>query len=376
MPDSLLEEYIVQHIAASPDPVIPFSWHGGEPTVLGLDYFRRIVAHQARHRPAGRRIVNGVQTNGILLDEAWCRFLAAEGFGVGLSLDGPPDLHDCYRVDRGQQPTHARVMRAYRLLRQHGVGCDILCVVHARNVRHPKSVYRFFKEIGARYVGFLPLVTREGEQGEGVSSETVPADAYGAFLCTIFDEWRTQDVGRIAVQVFEEAGRAARGLEPTLCVFRQTCGDVPVIERTGDFYSCDHFVDPTHRLGNIRDTPLVELLESAPQRAFGHAKLDCLPRCCRVCEVRAMCNGGCPKDRFTRSAEGEEGLNYLCAGLKRFFTHSLPHLRQLASPRSGSEPGEGGAPASAQDAPASPAAGRNDPCPCGSGRKYKKCCGR
>lgn len=375
MPDGLLEDYIVQHIEASPGPVVNFSWHGGEPTVLGLDYFRRIVALQRKHEPSGVRISNGMQTNGVLLDEEWCRFLSAEHFSVGLSLDGPQELHDRYRVTRGQRPSHKQTMRGFKLLRRAKIPCDILCVVNDHNVQYPTQVYRFFKEIGGRYLGFLPAVEQmPGAQG-GVSPHSVPAEAFGAFLCTIFDEWVRTDIGRIAVQIFEEAARPVRGLDHSLCVFRETCGEIPVVEHNGDFFSCDHFVDEQHRLGNIRETPLVELLESPAQRAFGQAKLDALPSCCLTCEVRAMCNGGCPKDRFSRTPEGEEGLSYLCAGYKRFFTHSLPAILKLASPWSaGLSPEQLMQLVRSPDGTTVPGAGRNDACPCGSGRKYKKCC--
>jgi len=331
MPDDILEEYIVQHINASPEPVIRFSWHGGEPTVLGLDYFRKIVALQRKHQPPNQRIANGMQTNGTLLDEDWCRFFAKEGFAVGLSLDGPQEMHDLYRVTKDQKPTFEQTMRGYKLLQKHQVYCDILCVVNAQNVRHPSQVYRFFKQIEAPYVTFLPMVEPQPDAENGVSQLTVPADAWGDFLCTIFDEWRDQDIGQIKVQIFEEAARTAFDQEHSLCIFRPICGDIPVVEHNGDFYSCDHFVDAEHCLGNIRETPLVELLESPAQRAFGEAKLDTLPRYCRTCEVRAMCNGECPKNRFIRTPDGEEGLNYLCAGYKRFFTHSLPFVAEVAA---------------------------------------------
>ena len=366
MPDGLLEEYIVQHLDASPGPAVNFSWHGGEPTILGLDYFRRIVALQRKHQPPGLRVANGMQTNGYLLDEDWCRFLSAEGFSVGLSLDGPEDLHDGYRVTKGGKPTHTQAVRAFRLLRRHGIPCDVLCVLHDRNVGHPTSVYRFLKDMGARYISFLPIV--EPMPDGTVGPHTVAADAYGAFLCAVFDEWVRQDVGRIAVQIFEEATRPARRMDHSLCIFRRTCGDIPVVEHNGDFYCCDHYVDSPHRLGNIRQTPLVELLESPAQRAFGQAKLDTLPRYCLTCEVRAMCNGGCPKDRFIRTPDGEEGLNYLCAGYKTFFNHCLPYTLELASPGTASPP------PARLDRHTSTLASRNDPCPCGSGRKYKKCC--
>jgi len=374
MPDDILEEYIVQHINASPDQVIRFSWHGGEPTVLGLDYFQRIVALQRKHQPPGRRIINGIQTNGTLLDESWCRFFAAEGFAVGLSLDGPQGMHDRYRVTKGQKPTHEQAMRGWRLLRYHRIPCDVLCVVHARNVQHPIQVYRFFKRIKASYVGFLPLVEPQPDAEGGVSSRTVTGRALGAFLCTIFDEWVRQDIGRVKVQIFEEAARTALGQEHALCVFRKTCGEILVIEHNGDLFSCDHFVNMQHRLGNIRETPLVELLESPAQRAFGRAKVDTLPRYCQECEVLAMCHGGCPKDRILKTPDGEAGLNYLCEGYRRFFNHCRPFLADVAALWRRQPLERFIQKARAAGLRASSNTGRNDPCPCGSGRKYKKCC--
>lgn len=331
MPDIILEEYIVQHIEASTESVIRFSWHGGEPTVLGLDYFRNIVALQRRHQPDNRIIANGIQTNGTLLDEEWCRFLAAEDFAVGLSLDGPQKLHDRYRLTKGRKPTFKQAMHGYELLRKHQIYTDILCVVNAYNVRYPSQVYRFFKQIKAPYVSFLPLVEPQPGSEGGVSSRTVPAEAFGDFLCTIFDEWISQDIGRIKIQIFEEAARTAFDQDHSLCIFRETCGDIPVIEHNGDFFSCDHFVDPGYCLGNIIETPFVELLESPKQRAFGQAKLDTLAGCCQACEVRTMCNGGCPKNRFLRTQDGETGLNYLCAGYKHFFTHCQPFVAEVAA---------------------------------------------
>jgi uncharacterized protein len=375
MKDDVLEEYIVQQIGASSEGAITFAWHGGEPTLLGLDYFRRIVALQRKHRPPGRSIVNGMQTNGTLLDEEWGRFLAAEGFLLGLSLDGPQALHDGYRVAKGDGPTHRQVMRAYRMLRRHRVPCDILCVVHAENVRHPVPVYRFFKEIGAEYLGLLPLVERSPDGEGGVSDRTVPAGALGAFLCTIFDEWVRNDIGRITVQMFDEAIRACAGQSHSLCIFRKTCGDVPVVEHNGDFYSCDHFVDDEHRLGNILETPLPDLLESPEQRAFGQAKWSALPRQCRECDVRFMCHGGCPKDRILRTPDGEPVLNWLCAGFMRFFGHVRPYASTLIDLRRAKQGPERMMQAvRAADAQAFPKTGRNEPCPCGSGRKYRRCC--
>ena len=374
MADDVLEQYIVQHIEACPDEVIRFSWHGGEPLMLGLDYFRKIVALQRKYQPPNQRIANGIQTNGTLLNEQWCRLLAAEGFAVGLSLDGPKEMHDRYRVTKDGRPTHEQAMRGYRLLQQHRVYTDILCVVNADNVQHPAEVYRFFKQIEAPYVSFLPLVEWRADTETGVSPLTVPAQAWGDFPCTIFDEWVSGDIGRIKVQIFEEAARTAFGQEHSLCIFRPTCGDIPVVEHNGDFYLCDHFVDVEHRLGNILQMPLVELLESPAQKAFGQAKLETLPQVCLACDVRAMCNGECPKNRFCRTREGEAGLNYLCAGYKQFFTHCRPFVSQVSAqwrqqslehripaiPSKNTQPSSG--------------PGRNDPCPCGSGLKYKKCC--
>jgi uncharacterized protein len=260
-------------------------------------------------------------------------------------------------LTKDKKSTFEDTMRGYRLLRQHGVNCDILCVVNAHNVQYPTEVYRFFKAIEAPYVSFLPMVERQAktESGEshstlpaeaerganrrtvsteaerGVSNTTMSPEAWGDFLCAIFDEWVEKDVGKIKVQIFEEATRTAFDQEHSLCIFRPACGDIPVIEHNGDFFSCDHFVDVEHRLGNIMETPLVGLLESSAQRAFGQAKLDTLPRYCLECEVRSMCNGECPKNRFIQTPDGEPGLNYLCAGYKRFFTHCMPFVQEVAT---------------------------------------------
>ncbi len=366
MTEDLLEQYILQHFEAAPGPEVSFSWHGGEPTTRGLDFFQRAVGLQQKHKPAGWRVHNGIQTNGILLDENWARFLASEAFSVGLSIDGPAELHDPYRISRGGEPTHKKVMRAWDLLRKTDVHTDILCVVHSLNVHSPLSVYRFFREIGGRYVGFLPVVEHSQETAAGVTVHTPSADDYGAFLCKIFDEWIVRDAGRITVQTFEEASRPLLGLEHSLCVFRETCGQIPVLEHNGDFFPCDHFVDREHRLGNIVETPLSQLIDSRALRNFGEAKRDALPRYCRECDVLDMCNGGCPKYRFIQTPDGEPGLNYLCAGLKSFFLHSRTPLTGLIARQKESAPRVRLAPTKA---------GRNDLCPCGSGRKFKKCCG-
>lgn len=369
MSEELLEKYIIQHINASTEPVITFSWHGGEPTILGLDYFRTLVRLQRRHKPANRKIFNGIQTNGTLLDEAWCRFLKAEGFAVGISIDGPEELHNINRVSKAQNPTFAQTLRGYSLLQKYGISCEILCVVNAQNVDYPLDIYRMFKQLGAKYISFLPLV-EPPDGNRSIRQLSMPAEAFADFLIAVFDEWLSQDIGQVKVQIFEEAARTAFGQEHTLCIFKKTCGGVPVLEHNGDLYSCDFFVDPAHLLGNIAETPLVELLDGSAQQKFGRAKLDSLPSSCKSCEVRTMCNGGCPKDRFIKTAEGEPGLNYLCAGYKRFFTHCKPFVEAIAAqwrqnqdylPKS-------------QHPNIAHKLGRNDPCPCGSGKKYKNCC--
>ncbi len=331
MPADLLESYITQHIAASPDEIIRFSWHGGEPTLLGVDYFRKAVKIQRRRCPAGRTIANGIQTNGTLLDDEWGTFLAAEGFAVGLSLDGPRELHDAHRLRRDGSSAFAETMRGYEVLRRHGVPVDILCVVGAHNAFRPAEVYRYFKEIGAAYISFLPLVERRPAAPGGVSPASVSPGAWGDFLCAVFDEWLAGDIGGIKVQVIEEAVRPAFGQEHSLCIFRPACGDIPVLERSGDVYACDHFVDAEHRLGNIRERPLADLLDSPAQRAFGLAKLETLPRVCRECEVREMCNGECPKNRFVPAPDGGPGLNYLCAGYQKFFGRVRPFVAEVAA---------------------------------------------
>lgn len=330
MADDLLEMYIIQHIQASAEPTIFFSWHGGEPTLAGLDYFRRITEIQKKHLPANRVALNGIQTNGILLNEAWCQFLKKENFIVGISIDGPEEFHSANRVRRNGQSGFNAVVRAYQHLKSHQIPVEILCVVNSVNVNFPLEVYRFFKSLKAEFITFLPLVEKQISGGKVVSERTVPAKAFGTFLCTIFDEWKTADIGTVKIQIFEEALRTAFGTEHSLCIFKPVCGRVPVVERNGDFYSCDHFVNPAHHVGNIRQKSLSEMLESQKQNSFGQTKIDTLPDYCLQCEVREMCNGACPKDRFINTPEGESGLNYLCEGYKLFFNHCKPFVEEVA----------------------------------------------
>ena len=326
---ALLEQYIVQRFAASPGPATHFEWHGGEPTLLGLDFYETVVRLQKKHRPSGRKVSNGLQTNGMVIDSDWADFLAREGFSVGLSLDGPADLHNRYRHTVSGTQTHARVLEAFAHLRQKNVFCNILCVIHRGNVDDPDRVYDFFKSIGVTYLQFLPLVVRAGETG--VSDVTAGAESIGRFLCRVFDRWIESDVGRLVIQTFDEALRPIHGVPHALCIHRETCGDVAVLERDGSFYTCDHFVDSAHRVGNIRDRKLADLAADPLMRAFGEAKKTDLPGLCRECAQLSFCNGGCPKDRFVATPDGEPGLNYLCPAYQAFFRHAAPALTRLSA---------------------------------------------
>jgi uncharacterized protein len=319
MTDELLEEFTRQYIGAQRVPEVTFGWQGGEPLLMGVDFFRRAVELQERcHRP-DMQIINTLQTNGVLLDDEWCRFFREHDFLVGLSLDGPRELHDAYRVDKGGNPTFDRVMEGIPLLKEHSVEFNILTTVHMANADHPLEVYRFLRdEVGAQFIQFIPIVERDNEtgfqEGERVTERSVTGRRYGDFLIAVFDEWVRRDVGRVFVQIFDAALAAWVGQRPGLCIFDETCGLALVMEHNGDLYACDHFVEPRHRLGNIQETPLVEMVGSERQQQFGLAKRDTLPRYCRECEACFVCNGGCPKNRVLHAPDGEPGLNYLCEG--------------------------------------------------------------
>ena len=331
MPELLLEEYIVQHIEASTEPDITFTWHGGEPTLAGLEMFNRIVSLQKRYKPEGRQIYNGIQTNGTLLNVKWCRFLSKERFHVGISLDGPAYLHDQFRSGPTGESTFEKTIGSFRMLKDYGISPEILCVVNAFNAEKALEVYRFIRELGAGFITFLPLVERRIQASNEVTVRSVSAKVFGDFLCTVFDEWKKYDIGQIKVQIFEEALRSAFNQDHTLCIFKKTCGTVPVLEHDGSFYACDHFVDGDHYLGNIMETSLAELLDHPRQKGFGSAKLEKLPVCCIECEVRDMCNGECPKNRFVVSRDGEPGLNYLCEGYRKFFNYIRPFIHEVSS---------------------------------------------
>jgi uncharacterized protein len=331
MEDNILENYVIQHIKASTNKIINFSWHGGEPLLAGIDFFRKVVNLQRKHQHAGSKILNGIQTNGTLLDDEWCSFLAAESFIVGISIDGPGDLHNNFRRTKENGTTLQQVIRGYELLQKHGILPEILCVVNADNVKYPLVIYNFFKQLGTKYITFLPLVEPQTNSLTGVSRNSVPPEEFGIFLNSVFDEWVEKDIGRIKIQIFEEAARTAFNQEHTLCIFKVDCGGVPVVEHNGNFYSCDHYVDSSHLLGNISDHSLSYFLLSDRQKVFGQAKSLTLPRYCIDCEVRSMCNGECPKNRFIAAPDGEMGLNYLCSGYKYFFNHCRPFVEAISA---------------------------------------------
>jgi uncharacterized protein len=328
MADDLLDIYIRQLIESQRAPEVTIAWQGGEPTLIGLAFFRRAVEYAEKYRRPGTTIAHTLQTNGTLLDDEWCAFFRAHHFLIGLSLDGPREMHDAYRIDKGGKPTFDKVMRAARLLQRHLVDVNILATVNAANADYPLEVYRFLRdEVGAQFIQFIPIIERINangltilQEGDTVTERSVTAQQWGDFLIAIFDEWVQHDVGRVFVQVFDAALAAWVGEPSGLCIFAETCGDALAPEHNGDLYSCDHFVEPKYLLGNITQLPMLDMVASDRQRTFGLAKRDTLPRYCRECEVRFACHGECPKKRFIRTPDGEPGLNYLCAGYKAFFT--------------------------------------------------------
>ena len=336
MTDEVLESYLHQYFAAQRIPYVTIAWQGGEPTTHGARFLRRSIACEQKYAASGMTVERTLQTNGTLLDEEWCTFLREHNYLVGLSLDGPRELHDAYRVDKAGHPTFDRVLHAARLLQEYKVDFNILCAVSAANVTYPFDVYRFFRDdVRAQFIQFIPIVERNNETGfqerDTVTDRSVTAEQWGRFLITIFDEWVTHDVGRVFVQHFDAALAAWAGEPPAVCIFSPTCGTALALEHNGDLYSCHHFVEPNYLLGNILDTPLIELVSSDAQRQFGLNKRDTLPRVCQECPVLFACHGECPKNRFIETPTGESGLNYLCAGYRAFFMHIDPHMQQMAS---------------------------------------------
>jgi uncharacterized protein len=332
MSDEVRDSYVRQMIEAHAAlPEVEIAWQGGEPTLMGLDFFRRAVETEKRYARPGQRVRNSLQTNGLLIDEAWCGFLRDHGFLVGLSLDGPRDLHDAYRRDRAGRPVFDRAVQAALLMRRHGVEFNVLCTVNAANSRRPLDVYRFFRdEIGARFVQFIPIVERGGPGSPPVSARSVDPGDYGRFLIAVFDEWARRDIGAMFVTLFDNVLASYVFGESSVCIFRRACGDALALEHNGDLYACDHFVAPPYRLGNILREPLAGLVASEKQRTFGRAKSAGLPRVCRECAYLFACYGECPKNRLLAEADGEPGLNWLCEGLKAFFAHTERPMRAMA----------------------------------------------
>ena len=369
MSEETLETYVRQYIEAQPGSEVTFAWQGGEPTLLGVDFFRRALELQEQYAPPGMVVQNTLQTNGTLLDDEWCQFLAEHDFLVGISIDGPRHLHDRFRRTRGDDPTFEAVYEGLILLQEHGVEYNVLCVVNAVNVRHPLEVYTFFREEAVEWLQFVPLVEPldgdgsgsaasrrmvapdhripgwvaehggtvekadddyeavvEAARGAPVSERSVDPEAFGAFLCTIFDEWVRNDIGNMSVRLFDSCLENHLYGRASACVYNETCGAQLAVEHDGSVYACDHFVDPGFRRGNVHEDHLAVLVDASDQRRFGAYKREGLPGRCRACPVRAYCHGGCPKNWLLETPDGELGLNYLCAGYRRFFTYVRPYL--------------------------------------------------
>jgi uncharacterized protein len=322
-----LEQYIRQLTESHPGPEIPIAWQGGEPTLMGLDFFRRMVRIAERWKQPGQEIQYSIQTNGILLNDEWAAFFHENRFLVGISVDGPAELHDRYRKDKGGAATHQRVIRGLDFLKKHRVDHNILCTVNAFNSLHALKVYRYFRDtLQTQYIQFIPIVERIQETNTA-GTFSVTAEQWGKFLSEVFDEWVRQDVGKVFITIFEDALANWMGIPAGTCIFNPTCGLALALEHTGDLYSCDHFVGPKYLLGNIGKIPLEEMVNSEFQLKFGHEKKATLPKYCRECSVQFACNGECPKNRFITTPDGEAGLNYLCKGYKHFFQHIDPPMR-------------------------------------------------
>ena len=375
MKEDVLEAYVKQIIESQLAPQVTITWQGGEPTLMGLEFFQGCMGLVNKYARKGMRVENSIQTNGTKLDDDWCAFFKENHFLVGLSLDGTREMHDAYRVDKSGEGTFDRVMQAARLLQKHEVDFNILCTVHTANADHPLDVYRFFRDqVGTDFIQFIPIVERatpetlpianrgwgdrsfqdkpgsdlpaQGEreilsakssgrplyklEGNLVTERSVNPEKWGRFLSIIFDEWVRNDVGKVFVQMFDSALGSWVGQGASLCIHRETCGDALVLEHNGDLYSCDHFVEPDYFLGNIKETHMLELVASDQQRKFGTDKRDTLPQYCLDCEVRFACHGGCPRNRFIETPDGEAGLNYLCAGYRTFFNHINRPMKIMA----------------------------------------------
>lgn len=389
MNSDVLESFIKQYIESQSSQVINFAWQGGEPTLLGLDYFKKVVDLQNKYSN-GKKIYNAFQTNGILLNEEWCSFFNENNFLVGISVDGPEHIHNKYRIFKGGQPSFEKVLNAISLLKKYNVQFNTLTCVNKYNSYLPLEVYNFLKEVGSEFIQFIPIVERKIETSQEEQVLISPNDKsiktvtdwsveplqYGKFLSAIFDEWVRKDVGKYFIQIFDVALESWIGVPNSLCIFNETCGDAMAIEHNGDIYSCDHFVYPENKLGNITQEALISIVTKPLQQKFGEDKKNTLPKYCLDCIYKFACNGECPKNRFILTPDGEEGLNYLCEGYKYFFDHvniymkymanELNHKRAPANIMEWVKEKERGFP--------SYKIGRNELCPCGSGKKFKNCC--
>jgi uncharacterized protein len=353
MDEATLDSYIRQLLESSAGPEVHVAWQGGEPMLRGLDFFRRSVELANRYRKPHQRILHTIQTNGTLIDDPWAAFFKQHNYLVGLSIDGPRALHDAYRIDKQGEGSFDDVLRGWNCLQKHAVDVNVLCTIHAANADHPLEVYHFFRdELKAQYIQLIPIVERATEhtitlanrgwgglqgkdrplyrqEGNLVTERTVPSEKFGQFLSAIFDEWVQRDVGKVYVTTFDVALGSWLG-QHNACIIAPTCGGALVLEHNGDVYSCDHFVEPKHRLGNVKETPLKTLVTSEKQRRFGQSKYDTLPKYCKECPVLFACYGECPRNRFIKTPDGEAGLNYLCAGYKAFFTHIDGPMKTMA----------------------------------------------
>jgi len=389
--EDILEVFIKQYIEAQQIPVVTFTWQGGEPTLLRLDYFTRIIDLQKKYS-GDKTIENAFQTNGTRLNDDWCKFFTDNNILVGISIDGEEHNHDHYRKTNSGGPTFKRAMKGVELLHKNKVEFNTLSVVNSYNVRFASETYRFLKRIGSGFIQFLPVVERTAINpvpgalnlvgpaftgNAAVTGWSVNGADFGEFLITIFNEWVRNDVARYYVQIFDATLANYAGEIPGLCVFSETCGDALVMEHNGDLFSCDHYVYPEYLLGNITQTPIVEMVKSQRQFDFGIDKRNKLPQYCLKCDVRYACHGECPKHRFLKSPDDQPGLNYLCEGYKKFFKHVEPYMEFMAKELKAKR-----APANVMQwirnkdnqvvKPALPE--RNEPCVCGSGRKFKNCC--
>jgi len=396
MAEQLQEAYIKQLLEAHAGvPEVVVAWQGGEPTMMGLPFFRRAIELQKRYAAPGQRILNTLQTNGTLLDDQWGEFLRANDFLVGISIDGPAEIHDAFRVDKGGKPTFHRVMKGLDVLKRHEVDWNVLTTIHAANAGHGRQVYVFLRdELGATFIQYIPIIERATpdtlaiadagwgsgvhgrplyvQDGSLITHRSIGSEQYGRFMIDVFEEWVRHDIGAVYVQVFDTALASWYGEGGGMCVHAETCGQQLALEHNGDLYSCDHFVEPGYLLGNIGDRTMLELVALPQQHRFGQDKRDTLTRYCLDCDVRFACNGGCPKDRFATSPYGESGQHYLCPGYKEFFHHVTPAMEAMCELlRQDRAPAELMATYERDDTRRA----RNDPCPCGNGKKWKRCHG-